>query len=222
MAKSPNPVFSGTYYPVFLNLKDTKVIVVGGGKVAERKVLSLLRVGADLTVISPEITGKISIEKKRGRLKHICRQYRKGDLKDGFLVVGATDSSEINEKISRDASCLVNIVDTPHLCNFIVPSVVKRGAMTIAVSTGGISPALSKAIRKELEKAYRPEFSRYLKFLRATRVQALKGIRDEKKRAEFLKSVASEETLRILRKKGYGKAKRRTLNLLKEAGRKGD
>jgi precorrin-2 dehydrogenase/sirohydrochlorin ferrochelatase len=222
MADPPNPVLSRTYYPVFLSLKDERVIVVGGGKVAERKMLSLLKAGADLTVISPEITDKISREKKRGRIKHICRQYRKGDLKGVFLVIGATDSSAINEKISRDAPCLVNIVDMPRLCNVIVPSVVKRGAMTIAVSTGGISPALSKAIRKELEKAYQPEFSRYLKFLRSARAQALKGIRDKKKRAEFLKSVASEETLRVLRKRGYGEAKRRILDLLKQARRKGD
>jgi len=222
MPEPPNLVLPGVYYPVFLNLKDKKIVVVGGGKVAERKMLALLRAGADLTVISPEITGKIEREKKRGRIKHIRRQYRKGDLTGVFLVIAATDSSAINEKISYDAPCLVNIVDTPRLCNFIVPSVMKRGAMTIAISTAGISPALSRSIRKELEKLYQSEFSGYLESLRSIRAEALKGIGDKRKRAEFLKSLASEEMLGILREKGYGEAKRRAVDLLKKAKRKGD
>ena len=222
MPKSPDPVLPGVYYPVFLNLKDRKVVVVGGGKVAERKILALLRSGADLTVISPEITGKIEREKKRGGIKHIRRQYQKGDLRGVFLVIAATDSSAINEKISHDARCLVNIVDTPRLCNFIVPSVMKRGAMTIAISTGGISPALSRSIRKELEKLYQPEFSEYLESLRSIRAEALKEIGDERRRADFLKSLASGEMLGILREKGYGEAKKRAVGLLKKAKRKGD
>jgi precorrin-2 dehydrogenase/sirohydrochlorin ferrochelatase len=222
MPECLNPVLPGVYYPVFLNLKDRKIVVVGGGKVAERKILALLRSGADPTVISPEITGKIEREKKRGRIKHIRRQYRKGDLRGVFLVIAATDSSAINENISRDAPCLVNVVDTPRLCNFIVPSVMKRGAMTIAISTGGISPALSRSIRKELEKLYQSEFSEYLKSLRSIRAEALKEIGDKRRRADFLKSLASGEMLGILREKGYGEAKRRAVDLLKRAKRKGN
>lgn len=99
---------------------------------------------------------------------------------------------------------------------------MKRGAMTIAISTAGISPALSRSIRKELEKLYQSEFSGYLESLRSIRAEALKGIGDKRKRAEFLKSLASEEMLGILREKGYGEAKRRAVDLLKKAKRKGD
>jgi precorrin-2 dehydrogenase/sirohydrochlorin ferrochelatase len=222
MPESPGPVLPSVYYPVFLNLKDRKVVVVGGGKVAERKMVILMRAGADLTVISPEITGKIEREKKRGRIKHIRRQYRKGDLRGVFLVIAATDSCAINEKISHDAPCLVNVVDTPRLCNFIVPSVMKRGPMTIAISTGGISPALSRSIRKELEKLYKSEFSGYLESLRSLRAGALKEIRDKRRRAEFLKSLASGEMLGILREKGCREAKKRAADLLKKAKREGD
>jgi precorrin-2 dehydrogenase/sirohydrochlorin ferrochelatase len=222
MPESPDTVLPPVYYPAFLNLKDRKVVVVGGGKVAERKMVVLMRAGADLTVISPEITGKIEREKKRGRIKHIRRQYRKGDLRGVFLVIAATDSSAINEKIYRDAPCLVNVVDTPRLCNFIVPSVMKRGPMTIAISTGGISPALSRSIRKELEKLYKAEFSGYLESLRSLRAEALKGIGDKRRRAEFLKSLASGEMLGILREKGCSEAKKRAVDLLKRAKRKGD
>jgi precorrin-2 dehydrogenase/sirohydrochlorin ferrochelatase len=221
MPESLNPV-PGVYYPVFLNLKDRKVVVVGGGKVAERKVFALLRAGADLRVISREITRKIERERKKGGIKHIRRQYRKGDLRGKFLAIAATDSSAINERISRDAPCLVNVVDTPRLCNFIVPSVMKRGAMTIAISTGGISPALSRVVRKELEKLYGSEFSGYLETLGTIRAEALKDIGNKRKRAEFLKSLASGEMLGILRGKGCGEAKRRAAASLKKAKRKGD
>ena len=183
-----NPAEPKVYYPVFLNLKGKKALLLWGGKVAERKILALLKTDADVTVISPEITKKIEKEKLKGRIKHIRRQYRKGDLKNAFLVIAATDSPDVNEQVSKDAPCLVNVVDTPHLCNFIVPSVIKRDPLTIAVSTSGISPALSRSIRKELEKMYGSEFSDYLKSLKVIRAEAMKVIRDKRKRGRIFKS----------------------------------
>jgi precorrin-2 dehydrogenase/sirohydrochlorin ferrochelatase len=191
------------YYPAFLNLKGKRTIVVGGGKVAERKILALLKAGANITVISPDITKRIEQEKRKGRIKHTPRQYRKGDNKKALLVIAATDSQYINKKVSEEAPCLINVVDCPSLCNFIVPSVIKRGPLTIAVSTSGISPALSKLIRKELEKLYGPEFVGYLSLLEKIRGKAMEEIRDKKKRTEFFKSLASEEMIRMLREKGF-------------------
>jgi len=206
------------YYPVFLNLKGKKTIVIGAGKVAERKIRALLKAGADITVISPAITKRIEREKQKGRIRHIPRQYRKGDSNKAFLVIAATDSLEINKKVSENASFLVNVVDSPSLCNFIVPSVIKRGPLTIAVSTSGISPALSKSIRKELEKLYGPEFVGYLKLLEKTRKKAMKGIKGKKRRTEFLNNLASEKVISMLRQKGfkeiYGRVKKH-LSILK-------
>ncbi len=190
------------YYPVFLNLKGKKTVVIGGGNVAERKILTLLKAGADVTVVSPEITKRIGSEKLRGNLKHLPRQYRKVDVKGAFLVIAATDFEEINKKVSEEAHCLVNVVDTPSLCNFIVPSVIQRGLLTIAISTSGVSPALSKSIRKELEKLYGPEFAGHLELLKKIRNKAMKEIQDTKKRSEFLKSLASGEMIKTLRDKG--------------------
>src|SRR4030042_7078930 len=187
------------YYPAFLNLKGKKTVVVGGGKIAERKILALLKAGADVTVISPEITKRIEQEKLKGRVKNISRQYRRGDSRKAFLVIAATSSQEINRRVSEDATCLVNVVDTPSLCNFIVPSVLQRGHLTIAVSTAGISPALSKSIRKELEKLYGPEFAEYLQLLEKIRKKQRAEIRDKKKRTEFLKNLASGEIIKMLR-----------------------
>ena len=164
--------------------------------------MALLKAGADVTVISPEITKRIAGEKLKGRIKHISRQYRRGDSRKAFLVIAATSSQEINRRVSEDATCLVNVVDTPSLCNFIVPSVLQRGPLTIAVSTGGISPALSKSIRQELEKLYGPEFAEYLQLLEKIRKKAMAEIWNKEQRTNFLKSLASEEMIKMLREKG--------------------
>jgi len=204
----PNHVTPKVYYPAFLNLKGKTAVVIGGGKVAERKVVGLLKAGSDVKVISPYLTKRIEKEKQRGRIKHIPRQYRKDDLKNAFLVIAATDSPTINDRVSEDAPSLVNVVDIPDLCNFIVPSVMNRGPLNIAVSTSGVSPALSRSIRKELEKLYVPEFNNYLKLLKKIRSKALEVIDDKKKRGEFLKAIASEKMIRMLRQKGFKEARK--------------
>ncbi len=206
-----------SYYPLFVNLRGKKVVVVGGGKVAERKILSLLKARADVTVISPKITKKIENERCKGNLKLISRQYRKGDLDNAFLVIVATDCPVTNEKVSKDAPCLLNVVDTPGLCNFIVPSTVNRGPLTIAVSTGGVSPALSRSIRRELEKEFGSEFAHYLESLRKIRAEAVEVIRDKRKRSRFLKALASDKLLEMLRKKGFKETKRIAEDLFKRA-----
>jgi precorrin-2 dehydrogenase/sirohydrochlorin ferrochelatase len=189
------------YYPVFLHLRDKKAVVIGGGRIAERKVLTLIKAGSKVTLISPEITDRLERLRKKGLLTYIKRNYRKGDLKDAFIVIAGTPSEQVNKKIARDARHLINVIDNPSEGNFIVPSIVRRGPLTIAISTEGISPAMAKAIRKELEKQYDSEFGRYLKFLESMRKKALNEIKDKKERERFLKSLASKEIFNILRKK---------------------
>ncbi len=196
-----------SYYPVFLNLEGKKTVVVGGGKVAERKIFSLIRSGADITVVSPRLTKRLLTKKAERKIGHLARDYKTGDLAGAFLVIAATDSSEINKKVAWDAPALVNVVDTPSQCNFIVPSSVRRGDMIIAVSTSGAAPALSKAARKELERWYGPEFTEYLNFVKKIRARALTEITEKKTREDFLKSLASEKTLYILRTKGVNPVK---------------
>jgi precorrin-2 dehydrogenase/sirohydrochlorin ferrochelatase len=196
------------YYPVFLNLNGRKAVVVGGGKVARRKVGSLLAAGADVTVISPSLTAELRKTFSGGRIRYIPREYRKNDLKGAFLVVAATDSPEINRQVSKDAPALVNVVDVPAECNFIAPSVVRRGQLLIAISTGGASPAFSRAIREELEKSYGPGFSEYLKFVKKIRAKAMAVIPPGNKRERFLKGLASKEILAMLRNRGVEAAKK--------------
>jgi precorrin-2 dehydrogenase/sirohydrochlorin ferrochelatase len=208
------------YYPVYLDLTGKKAIVIGGGTVAERKIRSLLKANAHVTVISPRLTKRLEREKLKGTFKHVCRSYKKGDLSRAFLVIAATDSQSINEQVSRNAPCLVNVVDKPDLCNFIVPSFVQRGHLQVAISTSGMSPALSRSIRKELEKNYGKEFSDYVALLKIIRKKALLTIKDKKKRTAFLKSVASEKIIKMLRLKGLKKTKEFVTDLSKKAGKK--
>jgi precorrin-2 dehydrogenase/sirohydrochlorin ferrochelatase len=187
------------YYPVFLNLNGKTAVVIGGGKTAERKALTLLKAGASVKIISPNITTALEKLKKTGKLTHIKRPYRKGDVKGAFIVIAGTSSQQINTKIAREAKYLVNVIDTPSEGNFIAPSIVKRGPLTIAISTGGSSPAASKRIRKELEKLYGVEFAHYLRFLGKMRKKALREIKDSKKRESLLKNLASEKIFKNLR-----------------------
>jgi len=209
---SPTPRFPDSpiqysYYPAFINLKDKQCVVVGGGKVAERKVLALLRSGANVKIISPDITDKLEKQKKKGNIIHIKRSYRKGDLKGAFLVIASTSDEKINKIISEAAPCLVNVVDRPEMANFIVPSVISKGPLTIAISTAGASPAVAKTIRKELELIYNKDFGRFLDFLKQLRRHVIKEITDKRKREFFLKGVASPEIFNTIRKKGFKEAK---------------
>lgn len=191
------------YYPVFLNLKGKKAVVVGGGRVAERKILVLIKAGAAVKIISPDITTNLERLRKKRLLTHIKRTYKKGDLKGAFVVIACTSSPLTNAKIAREARHLVNVIDAPMEGNFIAPSIVRCGPLTIAISTEGTSPAAAKTIRKELEKLYGAEFSHYLKFIGKMRKEAVNKIKDARKKEEFLKGLASEKIFNTLKERGY-------------------
>ncbi len=200
------------YYPAFLNLLSKKIVVIGGGTVAERKVLQLLRADAEtITVISPKITQWLLKERNKKRITHIRRNFRKKDLDSAFLVIAATDDPALNTKIARDAPCLVNVVDVPAECNFIVPSVIKKGPLHIAISTSGVSPAFARTLRKDLERLYGAAVSEYLSFLGTIRARALSEITDRRRRERFLKRIASETMLKTLRNEGIDAVKKRIL-----------
>lgn len=191
------------YYPAFLDLMDKPCVVVGGGRVAERKVAGLLEAGARVKVISPNLTKELESKKSSGAIKHSRHQFTPVDLRSAYLVIAATDSAEQNKKIAGAAENmgipLINVVDMPEHCGFIVPASVNRGPLTIAVSTSGASPAMARAIREELEGLYGPAFGHYLKTLRRERDRALQNIKNPEERERFLKSLASDTILKTLR-----------------------
>jgi siroheme synthase-like protein len=150
------------YYPVFLEMTSRRSVVVGGGPVAERKVEGLLAVGASVTVISPALTPRLEAWAKDGRIRHVGRQYGPGDLAGSELAFVATDDPEVNAVVAKEGrarSVWVNAADDPAHSDFILPSVLRRGQLVVAVATGGASPALSRAIREELEAYFSEDYA---------------------------------------------------------------
>ena len=156
------------YYPVFWDITDKKCVVIGGGDVAARKVQRLLDCGAKVCVVSPKLVPELSCLKSDRLIEHIDDEYANEHLYGATLVIGATDDEQTNAAISRDARAKgipVNIVDDPQKCDFILPSLVERGDLTIACGTGGASPALARRLREELEAAYGEEYATLLSIL---------------------------------------------------------
>lgn len=160
-------------YALFACLECRPVVVVGGGSVAERKVQTLLEHGAMVRVVAPWVTETLRQLVSAGRIDWARRGYRKGDLEGALLVVGATDDRAVNEAVYADACAqgtLVNIVDVPDLCTFIVPSVMRRGRLQVAVSTAGAAPSAARRIRAQLEEDFPAWWEDYLDLLAEVRV----------------------------------------------------
>jgi len=176
------------YYPVFLDIKGRLCLVIGGGNVAERKVSALIFAGAKVTVISPTLTKglkKFVFQSKNKKIRHIPRRYIPGDIKGFFLAISATGSKKVNKMVyedSRNLKILLNVADNPGLCDFVVPSVVKRGSLQIAISTGGKSPYLSKSFKALFEEIFPEELAVFTEILGAVRSKLLKkGAKNVKK-----------------------------------------
>lgn len=155
-------------YPIFLKLEGHKVLVVGGGVIAEQKLEAVLRSATDVTVLAPEVSSRIQLWAQQGRLKHVAFEYRPGLAQGYFLVIAATDSERVNRAVydeARRSGALSNAVDDPGYCDFYAPAVVSRGDFQIAISTGGHSPALAQSLRKKLEQEYGPEFETWTAWL---------------------------------------------------------
>ena len=153
------------YYPIFLEMKDRRCVVIGGGAVAERRVEGLVAVGANVTVISPAITEGLRDLLTQGAIRHVAREYQTGDRAGYDLFFVATDNLEINAVVSSEARSLrvwVNSADDPDHCDFILPGVIRRGDLTVAVSTGGASPAVTRAIREELDEYFTADYARFV------------------------------------------------------------
>ncbi len=164
------------YYPINLDIKNRKCLIVGGGAVGTRKVDTLLECGARVTVVSPEPTPRLTRLASEAAITLKKRSYRSDDITGMFLVIGATDDESLNRKVSKDAErahILCNIADRPEVCNFILPSIVRRGDLVITVSTSGKSPALAKHLRQQLEAQFGPEYADFLLLMGAIRKKLL-------------------------------------------------
>jgi precorrin-2 dehydrogenase / sirohydrochlorin ferrochelatase len=164
------------YYPVNLDIRNRKCLVVGGGDVGTRKVMTLLDCGAKVVVVSPDVNEKIEELSNKGLIKLQRRGFKPTDLDKMFLVIGATDNPELNRQIHNEAEglgMLCNIADRPEVCNFILPAIVNRGDLIIAISTSGKSPAFAKKMRKDLEKKFGTEYAEFLTLMGGIRNKLL-------------------------------------------------
>ena len=205
------------YYPIFADLNGRRCVVVGGGPVAQRKVTTLLSYGADITLVSPTVTRRLTAYARQRRIRLVPRRFRAGDLAGAWLVYAATDDPAVNGLVYRTAlkrRVLTNVVDQTPLCTFIAPAIVRRGALTAAVSTGGGSPSLAKLVRDDVRRildAYAP----MLGLLRSLRGIAKRAMPNYSDRKRYFDRLVRGRTLALVRTGHSGVVRREALALLK-------
>jgi precorrin-2 dehydrogenase/sirohydrochlorin ferrochelatase len=190
------------YYPIFLNLVDKLCIVVGGGRVAERKIRSLLRARARVRVVCLNVTKGVAQLAVENRIEVICRGYCQGDLEGGTLAFAATDNEKVNRQVQEDASRLsmpVNVADNPNLCDFIVPSLVRKDPVLIALSTSGLLPSLSKKLRQEVIEGIASDYPLYARRVGAFRRYLIGHVDNGRTRKRIMRNIAGVGVAEIVR-----------------------
>lgn len=205
------------YYPINLDIAGRDCIVIGGGAVAERKVATLLEAGAVVTVISPHLTPELATLAACGKICLRQRVWQSGDLAAFFVVVCATDDEVVNATAAaeaRQAGALVNVVDTPELCDFTLPALVSRGELQIAISTGGASPIFARRIREQIEELYNKDFGVYLQELAIIRQQMKAYLATPNEREAFWRSALDGEVLDMVRQGKVAQAKEKIVDAI--------
>ena len=198
------------YYPVYLNLKGRRVLVVGAGDVSLQKLGQLLACKAKVHVVAPEALPQIQKLARDGRIKWSKRACKSIDLNGATLVIAATDDSALQKSIAAAArvrKIWVNVVDVPPLCDFIAPAVVSRGDIQIAISTGGAAPALAKHLRRKLESWVGPEYADFVAMVKKWRPEVLKLSKE--RRLSLWECIASDEFINDIKRDGITKAEAR-------------
>ena len=190
-----------TYYPVYIELRGQPCVVIGGGKIAEGKVEGLLAAHANVTVISPDLTAHLRELVEEKKITYFARAYQPGDLTGAFMVICATDQAEINHQVWQEASAnrqLVNVVDDTPRCNFIAPSILRKGDLTIAISTSGKAPALAVRLKERLQRELGPEYERFLELAGELREPLARHIPDFETRKALWYELVDSEILDVL------------------------
>jgi precorrin-2 dehydrogenase/sirohydrochlorin ferrochelatase len=210
--------------PLVLDLAGTRCVIVGGGKVAERKLAALLRSGADLLVVAPEVTARIRNLVRRRRVRWRRALYRARHLAGARLALAATSDRGTNRRVARDAGRLglfVNVADDPGLCTLVMPAVLRRGDLLVAVSTTGQSPALARSLRDDLAVRLGPEYGEYVRIVGSIRSRLLARVSDPRDRARRYRRLLRapiRARLRSGRRREAWRAARRAAGLLPAGG----
>jgi siroheme synthase-like protein len=205
-----------SYYPIFLNICGKRCVVVGGGRIALRKVKLLLEHSGKVEVISPTICPELDLLAQNGSIKVIDKNYQPELLEGAFIALAATDDARINERVveaGRKQGILVNVVDNPEQSDFIIPSSFRRGDITIAISTMGKSPALAKKIRAQLEQSFGSEYALLVELIGEVRTELKeRGITPSSD--AWQESLDLDSLLHLVREGQRGEAKATLLNRL--------
>jgi precorrin-2 dehydrogenase/sirohydrochlorin ferrochelatase len=183
-------------FPMFLKLAGRPCLVAGAGSIAESKIESLIEADGKVRVVAPKATSQIRYWAEKKRIEWIARDWEQGDLDGMFLVIAATSSTEVHQRIFEEATrrgVLCNVVDVPGLCDFYYPAVVQRGALQIAISTAGLSPALAQRLRKELEHQFGAEYKAWLEELGKERDKLFSVTLNPEERKRLLHDLVSAE-----------------------------
>jgi precorrin-2 dehydrogenase/sirohydrochlorin ferrochelatase len=205
------------YYPIFLNLNNQNVIVVGGGEVAERKILNLLRYGCHIHVVSHELTAQLEKLVAENKIKRIPEQSLNQAMSKACMVIAATDDPVVNGQIAsraKEQGLLFNAVDQPRDCNFIMPSIVRSGDLQIAISSGGKSPALTKKIRKEMQTLFGSEYGSFVELLGMIRTEVLARSDRSSENKRTFENLVNSDLLELIRKGDIGGVKSRLKSIL--------
>jgi len=188
-----------TYYPIMLQLKGKYCVVIGGGKVANRKVTSLLNAGAIVTVISPVLHEKLQEKWRNDLITWFEKSFEASDLEDAFCIIAATNYPAVNAKVKECTMShqLLNIVDDAVSSNFIVPATLRRGDLTIAVSTAGANPGLAKKVKDDLSLQFDDYYEEYVAFLQSARTEVLTNVIDEIRKKQILEALLLPEFLTL-------------------------
>ena len=190
-----------SFYPVFVQLEEKKVVVVGGGNVAYRKVLALLECGAAIHLAGRELTPELKQMVENEDIHFLGQEFKDEYLNNAFMIIAATDDKDLNHHIStcaREKGVLVNAVDQPPDCDFIVPSILKRGDLQIAISTSGKSPALARRIRKKLEAQFGQEYETFLLMMGRLRKEILSLGLPQKENSRIFQQIVDSDLLENL------------------------
>jgi siroheme synthase-like protein len=208
------------YYPIYLDLKERRALVVGGGAIAAGKVRQLVAAGAHVCVVSPALVGELSELAAFGLIEYRHKRFDESDLDGVSLVISATDEQPVNEAVARAAAArglLCNVVDQPALCNFITPALVTRGNLQISVSTGGDSPSLAQRVKREIADLIGDEYGELLELAAEVRAEAKRRIPSFEQRRALLHAFAESEALELVRAGRHDEARQLARRLLAEA-----
>jgi len=190
------------YYPIYLDIEGRNVVIIGGGNVCARKAETMMKYGANVTIVSPDFTSEIEGWAAEGQLKLRRKRYDENDLDDANIVIASTDEQSVNEQIAADCRrrrIPVNVVDVTPLCEFIVPAIVESGSIQIAISTGGKSPALARTLKEELQRFVGPEYAEVNDLLGTLRESAKRVLPTDTDRKRFFDGILARGLLDMLR-----------------------